>query len=114
MCSASPSGPTAKGLPQVCLAWTSLCQCTLVLHACVLMQALPAQVMRAKAQGSATAGLTAEPSAASPPSDRATAQANGVAGTPLEGLQAAAAQQTPKALPDEPDGELQCTECSVI
>lgn len=73
------------------------------------LQGLPAKIMRAKAQGSATASPTpGEPGAASPPSDHASAQVNGAAGTPLGGVQAAAAQQMPKAPPDEADGELQC------
>ena len=95
------------------LAW----HCTLALHIrrhMFVLQALSAQVLRAKAQGSATARPAPEEAgAASPPSDRAVAQGNGVAGTPLKGVQAAATQQMPKALPNEADGELQCIVCSV-
>ena len=114
MCSDCPFWPHSRG-STVCffLALRFVIVLWFRRHVLVL-QALPAQVMQAKVQGSATARPTPkEPGAASPPSDHAVAQANGVAGTPLRGMQAAAAQHISKALPDEADGELQCIVCRV-
>ena len=114
MCSASPFWPHSRGSTGCLFLAPRLANVVWCCRHVLVLQALPAQVMRANAQGSATVTPTPkEPGAASPPSDRAIAQANGVAGTPLGGVQAAAAQPMPKALPDEADGELQCIVCSI-